>query len=303
MSDKWFFAGLISLLLIIWVVIGGPTGSANPQTDASGPRFSFFNFGGGNNNNENEEKTPREVKDELDQIEDELNIIEGAINASIYSEIVSLKKGNASREDVDDEYIIIDVSGSAKSSIPITGWILESPMTGKRIRIGNGVRNFISGSVNTEFPIVLEAGQKMIVASGHSPIGVSFRTNVCTGYLEQFQDFTPRLPIACPLLEDHPDIIIGPHGFNDACLDYIEDISRCEIVTDAPQGGLGNLCYPFISENNSYNGCVNDHKSDYDYFGDEWRIYLKQGDEIWKSKREVIKLFDQTGKLVDAITY
>lgn len=307
MKDGWLFAGLISLLVILWVVIGGPTGSSNPPAEAEGSRFSLFgpsnrNDSDGANNSQQEDGDAPNIKDELDKIEEEVSALEQAINASIYKDIVRLKRGGASRTSADAEYVIVSLSSSAGTDVSITNWILESPMTGRRVRIGNGVKNFVSGSVNTELPIVLRPGEEASIASGRSPVGVSFRTNLCTGYLEQFQDFSPILPRECPLLEDHSGVQIGPFGFSDECLDYIDRVPRCQIVLDPPEG-LGHQCYPFLNRENNYNECVNDHKNESDFLGDEWRVFLRQNGEIWKSKREVIKLFDQTGKLVDAITY
>jgi len=309
MRDLFFFGGLVGILIIVWLIIGGPLGKSNETADASGSRFSFFNTDNSNSGDDNNTENTDTIGDELDDIEDDAEDLADEIeearilsNSSVYKDVVTLRKERASSVDVDKEYVSIRVSRRAESSLPMTGWTLESAVTQRRIRIGNGVNYFRSGQVGLELPIVLNPGDVAYVLTGQSPLGVSFRTNLCTGYLEQFQDFSPRLPRECPLIEDHPSVDAGPHGFSDACLDHIERIGRCTIDRDPPLG-LGDKCYNFLFQENNYNACVTDHKDEPGFYGDEWRIYLKREDVLWKSKREVIRLLDQTGKVIDTISY
>ena len=53
----------------------------------------------------------------------------------------------------------------------------------------------------------------------------------------------------------------------------------------------------------NYNSCIDKHKNDENFYRGEWRVYLSRDTELWKSKREVIKLIDEKGKDIGTITY
>ncbi len=200
-----------------------------------------------------------------------------------------------------EEYITLRLSDSAPSRVLLTGMTIKSEASGHSATIGKGAYLPQQGTVNPEEPVYLEPGGVVYVVTGRSPLGYSLRVNKCTGYFAQFQRFTPSLPIECPYPKTEP-LPPPPNSLSDACLEYIDDMRRCRIVPNPPEE-LKEECQRFIRDSFTYPRCVAAHKSDSDFYKNEWHLYLSRDLPLWKSTREVIKLFDATGKAVDTVTY
>lgn len=319
-SLKWLVIIFVGLW-IVWFFTGGPQRETSqggifiePASHSQNSWKTYSNgfslFGNKTSNSENspdKESIAEQLDDaenELKQIRRELEKAQEIAGSSVYRDKIILKYGNAKRSDVDEEYLIIKSSRNNEGRIGITNWTIGSVVTGKKITIGKSSYLPYTSRINTQEPIYIYPGDKVYITTGRSPIGTSFRTNICTGYLEQFQNFNPSLKRSCPLPEDENDFVtIGPNAFNDQCIDYIEGLPRCEINTKTLPLTMQNECITYIGREINYNSCVDKHKSDPDFYGSEWRIFLNRGDELWKSKRETIKLLDANGKLVDTVTY
>jgi len=181
---------------------------------------------------------------------------------------------------------------------------LKSIASGNTITIGKGSYLPYAYKINYQEPIFLYPGSVAYITTGRSPIGTSFRTNLCTGYFEQFQNFEPPLEKECTRPENEPEFITtGPNKMNDDCIDYVEKIPRCEIVKKNLPLDMQPECAQYISAKINYKTCVKNHKNTKNFYNHEWRIYLNRENEFWKSKRETIKLLDNKGNLVDTITY
>ncbi|MBI2048990.1 MAG: hypothetical protein HYT29_00945 [Parcubacteria group bacterium] len=213
-------------------------------------------------------------------------------------------KGNARIADATREYVEIRAPRTNTQPIRISGWTLKSSVTGKSAGIGTGVYTPISGSMNPEQPIYLSPGGRAFITTGRSPKGYSFRLNLCTGYFEEFQDFSPWLPLNCPYPRDE-NLPSGPNGLTDACVNYIEKIGRCEAQVQPLPLSFSNdpLCQEYVGENINYGACVDTHKSDPDFYSTEWRVFLGRDQELWKAERETILLLDESGKVVDSVSY
>ena len=53
----------------------------------------------------------------------------------------------------------------------------------------------------------------------------------------------------------------------------------------------------------NYNGWVAAHQNDTDFKGDTWRAYLGRTTPLWRTKNEIVRLFDINRKTVDAFSY
>jgi len=221
---------------------------------------------------------------------------------SIFKGSINLRFGNTRAKDARTEYVEVFASYNNTQPINITGWKLKSAVSGKSATIGRGVYLPFSGIINNEENIFLNPGDRAIITTGHSPKGVSFRLNTCTGYFEQYQDFNPTLSKQCPRPGDE-DLPLGQGGLKDACIDYIERLPSCIAHTQALPIGTSPECSEYINKNIHYNGCIKIHKNDSDFYKPEWRIFLKRDSELWKEKRETIKLLDFTGKTIDSLSY
>lgn len=215
--------------------------------------------------------------------------------------VLNLSAAGAREENPRKEYLELRISSdSEKDNISITGWTLKNSRN-EKVKIGQGAYLVYSGQVNQENDIALKKDERAYIITGRSPAGASFRNNVCTGYFEQFQDFEPSLRKDCPYPRD--DEKIKNSGLKDGCLDYIDDLSQCFMpVKDIPLN-LDDSCRNYISENINYNGCVNNHRTDENFYGKTWMIYLSRDQEFWKEKRETISLYDQNNKLIAETKY
>jgi len=211
---------------------------------------------------------------------------------------------NAREADVNSEYIQLRASTQNTKRISLKDWRLESAITGRGIDIPEASYLPYTGTVNSELTVALAPNDRAYIHTGRSPIGVSFRTNICTGYFEQFQNFRPGLDRECPLPEE--EILYTKYTIiftDNECLDFIDRISRCAIPTKALPLPLSHECKQTIINEINYNSCIDKHKNDENFVGNEWRIYLKREFELWRTKRELIKLLDESGKTVDVLVY
>jgi hypothetical protein len=218
---------------------------------------------------------------------------------SPYAETVHIRGGNTATDDEDEEYLTLTNSGSA--AVAITGWTLESQVTGKRARIPNGTERVRADS---EAPIILLSGESATVVSGESPVGTSFKENRCTGYFEQYQDFYPGLAHSCPYpteeMEEYGDIPLD----DDRCYDFVATLASCEVArAEASSAHISARCEAFVRKDLTYSGCVENHALDMDFESRTWRIFLDEDDDLWRSEREIVRLLDGEGKTVAVYQY
>ena len=211
--------------------------------------------------------------------------------------------------DPKQEYLTLSTGKDLSPSTNITGMTIKSVVSGSITQIGKGAPLPITNSVNTPSDIYIESGQKIVISTGASPLGYSFRLNDCTGYFEQYQNFSPALPQVCPLLKDVP-LPAPPNQLQDPCLDYIDRFPKCQIITALPKATADalnleqqNRCLAFIQNNTGYQNCSNAHRNEPGFYASEWRVYLDRTQTLWKSKREVIWLLDQQGNFVSQYSY
>jgi len=182
---------------------------------------------------------------------------------------ITIKKSSRgpSETSPEEEYVVLSASRSNKEKVSITGWQLESMITNKKFTIGGATEIFISGVINSEPNIKLAPGETAIISTGRSPIGASFKINKCTGYFEQFQDFSPSLSRQCPRPSYEFDnfAVIPVNDFT--CEDIVDRLRTCEMPLGSLPIGTSNECGVFISQNINYTGCVKNHRDDLDFLG------------------------------------
>lgn len=291
--------GIMVLMVIIAIALfGGSQGASNNGLFSNGNQTPVEKQA----NIQNQINT---TQYKVDQLKKQVAEEEAKKTQSIYKDIVDLSYinhyGNASQE-----YIAIRVNGSATTSIPVTGWTIKSLASGISVKIPQGTYLFFAGSVNSEQNIYLSANDTLYLITGISPNGVSFKLNKCSGYLNQFQNFIPYIPSYCPAPRNENLSSIPRSGYNDTCFDYIDTMPACRIQTDPLPPGSQKWsveCTDFIYKKINYPSCVDTHKNDKDFYQNEWRVYLKRSETLWKNSREDIVLLDQYGKIVDEIKY
>jgi hypothetical protein len=316
--DSIFFIGVFIFIFFLWLVLGGP---ARPLS-FGGPLLSGPGaIGGGTYLSL--PKAPSLGTSEVGQSQasgagssqglsyQDQQSVNNALKAasfgspSTYRGVVTLNHyvSTAGASDPQNEYIQLEVSPSADGPVNLTGWSLTSDVTGKGATIPQGTEIPRSGVINPIEPIVLYPGDRALISSGRSPIGASFRENICIAYFEQFQKFSPSLPNSCPTPNSELELHYGPDLVRDPpCINYVDRLSRCSLVLSPPVT-LTGTCQSFLTNYLNYNGCLSAHQNDYNFKGTTWRIYLGRDISMWRSSREAVKLLDASGKTVDMFTY
>ncbi len=201
-----------------------------------------------------------------------------------------------------NEYVVLHMTDSATTTTQVSGWRIQSVASGQGATIPNGVQLYFTGTINGQNLIVLSPGDNVYLITGVSPIGYNFRLNKCSGYLSQFQSFTPYISNNCPAPRDENLSSIPRRVENNACFDYINSMQSCRQQIDPLPTTFSYECANFISKLN-YNSCIDTHRNDKDFYQKEWRVYLGRSSTLWQSEREDIILYDNNGKIVSELTY
>ncbi|MDO8728795.1 MAG: hypothetical protein Q7K26_02765 [bacterium] len=303
MKGNGMMEGVVILVILIVIMFITPKGK--PNSTANPPNSS------GNTNSSGE------------------NII--ATN-STYAPDISLSTGNASYTyQPYEEYITIYNTGS--ESVDITNWRLKNAKDKRAYDLGGGPRYFPADTatigqaaffvspngLNKFQNIVLKTSETAIITTGS--IGsqlpykiVSFKENICSGYLEDLSEyaFMPALAHNCPRPRDET----GVNALDNECRGFIEGMSSChtpefntrdrdgEICSNCVDSKLlSSSCVAFIKNHFNYSSCIANHANDSNFSGQTWRIFLGRGWEMWADKYETISLLDKLNKLVTEETY
>jgi hypothetical protein len=188
-----------------------------------------------------------------------------------------------------EQYLGIAMPDTLPYPVDISKWRIVA-YDNSSFEIGNGVYLLEQGKVNTSTPIVLRAGERALLLPGPSPVGVSFKLNECSGYLEQFQNFTPLIPKECPKA--------STMGSDTACDAYIDTVPQCEIPTNGLAiNALTLPCQTFVKENINYPSCVKANQNSAAFEKNEWRIYPAPMESTWYPE-EFYKLYDGNGNFI-----
>lgn len=201
------------------------------------------------------------------------------------------------------EYLSLEADNRNTAPVAITGWSLQSVYKNSRYYIPAGTKLFMMGSIPEVASASLDPGEAAIVSTGVSPTGVSFKENMCTGYLGQFQTFVPSLAERCPSAEQ--EVMSEPattRTADPACVAYARSLSTCRFPFGNPPD-VTPYCYAFVRNALTYNGCVERHRWRPSFGGDTWRLFLESPREIWKQDHDVIRLLDREGRIVDVWAY
>ena len=318
--DAWFFIGIFVFIFLLWIVTGGPTHPlaftgptlAQPAELGGGNYLTLprapFGLGGSQIQLPGSSSGSSYAGTGANGSVPAASSLSGVDfgTPSTYRSLVTLGHyvSSAGASDPGKESIQLSVSQNAGTPIDLTGWTIESEATGNAAVFPKGTETPASGIVNEVQDIVLQPGDQAIIVSGRSPIGASFRENKCIGYFGQFQTFSPTLPQNCPAPDSELAAHYGDSYYvrDSACIDYVKTLSRCQAVL-SPPSQLSGTCQNFLVKYLNYNGCVDAHKTDTDFLGTTWRVYLGRSDSMWRTKNEVVKLLDKSGKTVDAFSY
>ncbi len=207
----------------------------------------------------------------------------------------------ANESAVINEYIRIVSSDHAEAGVKISGLKLEGRSFESTVTIPQAVQLPVIGENSPKTDILLLPEGRALISTSKSPIGTSFRVNMCTGYLDQFQDYTPDLRKDCPSPE--AELKKTELTGEKACVDFVRSLPRCRVYQGDLPSTISSACKVFVTEKLNYNSCVANYKKDTGFYTNEWRIFLDRNKEIWAQESETIKLLDSKEQIVDTITY
>lgn len=240
------------------------------------------------------------ITDEIGLVKQELEKLKG-MPASPYAGKVEIVSHMASLNEGQGEYLTIRARDTNTAAIAISGWKLMSPVSSRSVAIGQGAEIYEAAGSSLTGTIFLSPGDDAVIASSRSPIGVSFKESQCTGYLDQFQDYYPQLGHECPYADTEARSM-GSIKSDNECVDYLESLNQCRI-DPSPSNDLSEQCRQFITSRITYQGCVAAHRHEPDFKKRRWRIFLGYTGELWREKREVLVLLDESGRVVDSYSY
>ena len=330
---KWLLFSIIVVFIAIWWWAGGPgkawreaksytnvidviffrgtsTGSSfRLPWQPEFPAVPGISQGGGAGEAAVPEQTPQQKLAALENQYTELTM--QAAEAKTFGtpspfrrQVTITDAGTAKTSDPRKEYLDLRASPDNTAPVDITDWSLQSAYTGIRVPIPQSASPFMMGVVNVLEPTMLPPGTSAIVISGQSPVSVSFRENVCTGYLAQLQYFFPPLSNSCPAAATAlPFTPENLRYYGDTCFDYLQSIPSCTAPLQGVPSNVSANCRSFAVNTLSYNGCVVNNRF-HSYFAlNSWRIYLGSDAELWRNSHDIIRLLDADGRTVDVITY
>jgi len=223
-------------------------------------------------------------------------------NASPYAGEVTISPVAAQTQSASGQYVELHAS-NLRTPADVSGWKLQSSLTGAEAVIPQAAPLFHQGQLNTVGNVRLAPGGSLIVSTGVSPVGVSFAENMCTGYLGTAQSFVPFLSQQCPspqsAIADTPENEVR---LGSGCFAYLSSLPSCTFPSHPP-GSLSVACQTELQTKLSYNNCVAAHQSEANFKTGSWRIFLGRTAPLWQSDHDVIRLLDAQGRIVDMITY
>ncbi len=305
-GDGWLFVGILVSIFVLWLATGGPDRPISWSGPYITPLVGPGDVGEGYGDEEQFYSSWGGIRDDVGNVGNVSDLRESIAaarfgNASGYKDFVTIDHSVSGIDgrDPDEEYITISVSGRADDPITVSGWRLEDPARGTSLTIPNGTLVPRSGAVNQTAPIVLQPGDDAVIVIGTSPVGVSFKENLCTGYFDEYQSFTPSLELSCPSPGAEYDDFYP--GFDESCAEYVDELPRCSVAR--PGNRVGNACRAFANTYLNYNGCVATHGNEEDFMSRTWRIYLGSKDEFFTRDHGSVRLVDGNGKTVDLLSY
>ena len=317
---------IVVALVLVWILTGGISRLTNAAGQLDNPIGLLFGFSGSSSimklpwtidtNHLGATVSPDVSSDsgmapqQISDLESQANQLNQDIeNAKTFGAPspdagkVHIASASAAESDPRTEYIGLTAAPSNTSPIDITNWSLQSAYTGIRTPIPLAASPFVAGVVNTVGPVYLNPGDTAVIVSGSSPVGVSFRENICSGYLGQLQQFTPELSHECPTPSDA--LAVTPENlqrYGETCFNFLKNLSSCTFPTTLPSNISPN-CSAYVVNTFSYNGCVGAHRTERPFALPSWRIYLNSATELWRNSHDVIRLLDTQGRTVDVVTY
>jgi hypothetical protein len=301
------------ILLILFVVVGfayGPLkgASLNKRASKAASSIGVVNQNSVYSANESTGESIKSTEEDIKNLQASVaKEIDKSKRSPYYDKIRMSNISGLNQNDPNEEYLTIFTNIGQNETIKITGWYLKSELTGYFAVIGKAAL-LPFPSTKTENDVILQQGDTVYLTKGFSPIGISFRTNKCTGYFEEDRTFNPSISLDCPLPKNEKlPTFSSDYDSNDECLLLIERIPRCTTINSEFIRGLpdtvSSACKTYMTTQINYNTCVALHFSDTDFPGQEYYLYLNKFGSLWRPLHDKIDLIDENNLIVGTISY
>lgn len=212
---------------------------------------------------------------------------------SSYKGKIAIGSVSGTSEIPEFESIIIENRDQAEK-ISITGFVVENSR-GERFVIPKGY-DLPGFSASAQDPVFLKPGERAIITAGRQEKYMDFRSNLCTGYLDEISKFSTSLSHQCP----RPDTR-RLTNLSDRCLRIIDATASCR--RPSFEGFVDSDCSVYLSDNLNYAGCVRNYRSRADFYSREWLVWMQRSSEFFRNVREKVILRDPQGRVADEYSY
>lgn len=188
---------------------------------------------------------------------------------------------------------------SSDENVNITGWRIEGNTGGFEIR--QGIAKFHPTKNTVLSDIILHRSDKVLIFESRSPFGrnVSFRPNLCFGYLKPYYAFPLPIPSSCP---DKPTLQ-ETSNLAPTCQDFILKNVKTSSCTIPDFTGIqgDRECISYIQNRYNYDACYTLHSAEPGFDKNEWHVYAERS--FGHPLHDTIELLDQDGLLIDSYIY
>lgn len=223
----------------------------------------------------------------------------GLVRPHLPSSPESPWKANVSVEDVvwgnGSPYIRITL-GTLDAPLNISEWSLENEL-GERAELGVGVELVTPGQTPSPLPLLVASNTTLLVGFGPSPLGVSFREHVCSGYLRGTVPLTPPIETRCPELSKNKSW----SALDSSCKLLIESLPRCTVISPEHQSDMNPVCESFLRTVPTYTSCMKEVGKE--ALLPQWRIFIERRNTFIHQDGGAVILRDDRGMIVDFFPY
>ncbi len=207
---------------------------------------------------------------------------------------VKIYSVRSNKNNVDAEYI--SLKNKSKIPLNITNWSIESKKNNASYTIPKVYKIPRYPYDMEKIDVSLNPGAFAFIHSGKDFSSPGFRVNKCIGYLDDF-NLSPSLPKICsaPTKDKYENL-------DQYCQNLINKTPNCQ-EPNVNSISVTNQCRSFIRSNFGYGNCVILNNRYYDFFKDEWRVYLGKTKSVWDEYQDEIILRDKNGLVVDIYNY
>lgn len=284
MKDLYIFLVIMVALFGLWFYTGGPerhSARSGPFIKPPAPLGTGETYGGA-------------------QFREGDGSSGGPVGAPSSKDVLEISSVTAARENASLEFIELRAPYTNRGILDATNWRIGNS-SGVSYPLGRAAKLPQSGTLQATDQLLIAPGDRVVVATGRSPVGVSFQENLCTGYFEQFNDFNPMLSKTCP----NPETEYEKRNPNASplCLDYLDSLSRCTVITGEIPSNVERECADFARNELTYTGCLATHQGEKNFYKQSWRVFLGRTDELWTGTYGLVLLYNPDGGLIDTERY